>query len=28
MMEQELREANARGERIRGWIVNTASVVG
>jgi NAD(P)-dependent dehydrogenase (short-subunit alcohol dehydrogenase family) len=28
MMEQEPREANARGERIRGWIVNTASVVG
>jgi NAD(P)-dependent dehydrogenase (short-subunit alcohol dehydrogenase family) len=28
MMEQEPREANARGERTRGWIVNTASVVG
>jgi NAD(P)-dependent dehydrogenase (short-subunit alcohol dehydrogenase family) len=28
MMRQEPREANARGERTRGWIVNTASVVG
>ena len=28
MMEQEPRAANARGERTRGWIVNTASVAG
>lgn len=28
MMEQEAREPNARGERVRGWIVNTASIVG
>jgi NAD(P)-dependent dehydrogenase (short-subunit alcohol dehydrogenase family) len=28
MMRQEPREPNARGERTRGWIVNTASVVG
>ena len=28
MMEQEPRAPNARGERTRGWIVNTASVAG
>lgn len=28
MMEQEPREPNARGERVRGWIVNTASIGG
>lgn len=28
MMRQEPREPNARGDRTRGWIVNTASVVG
>ena len=28
MMQQEPREPNARGERTRGWIVNTASVAG
>lgn len=28
MMAQEPREANFRGERTRGWIVNTASVAG
>lgn len=28
MMAQEPREPNARGDRTRGWIVNTASVVG
>lgn len=28
MMEQEPREVNGRGERVRGWIVNTASIGG
>jgi len=28
MMQQEPREPNARGDRVRGWIVNTASVTG
>jgi NAD(P)-dependent dehydrogenase (short-subunit alcohol dehydrogenase family) len=28
MMQQEPREANVRGDRTRGWIVNTASVTG
>lgn len=28
MMAQEPREANARGERTRGWIVNAASILG
>ncbi|KAK3713169.1 hypothetical protein LTR37_008602 [Vermiconidia calcicola] len=28
MMEQEPREANARGERTRGWVVNAASMLG
>ena len=28
MMQQEPREANACGDRTRGWIINTASVLG
>ncbi|KAK5124913.1 hypothetical protein LTR85_001103 [Meristemomyces frigidus] len=28
MLDQEPREANARGERTRGWIVNAASMLG
>lgn len=28
MLKQEPREANARGERTRGWIVNAASMLG
>lgn len=28
MMEQEPREANARGEKTRGWVVNAASMLG
>ena len=28
MMAQEPREANARGDRTRGWIVNAASMLG
>jgi len=28
MLEQEPREANARGEKTRGWIVNAASILG
>jgi len=28
MLEQEPREANARGEKTRGWIVNAASMLG
>jgi len=28
MLEQEPREPNARGERTRGWIINTASMLG
>ena len=28
MLEQEPREANARGDKTRGWIINAASMMG